>query len=134
MKEHLSLVSQLLNATQEDIDEIDEQITVVTKEILEKKALRVSLNAIRKVMHQKLNGKEPKKPRVKREKSVGTPGRRSFDDASDLAKDVYQLLDREGSVPLPVIAEKLSIRPAAVGACISASPLFRRENGEVHLA
>lgn len=106
------LIDSILSATADDLQAIDERITVIVNEIAEKQKAVAGLQAIRKVVDIRLNGKAPQ-----------------------LSDMVFDLLTKEGSMPVPAIAERLGKSPAVIGMAIGRkSEWFRRENGEVHIA
>lgn len=114
----LSLVDAIQNAGESDLLEVESRIKALTNEL---KSLRV----VQKVIQRKLNGKP------ERAKNSGSKANK---EPSELAQSIYDLLDKEGSMPTPAIAAQLGVSGQAVGACVSRSNWFDKRNGEVHIA
>lgn len=120
-----SLVDQILFATEADLQAIDDQITAITDEICEKQKTVDGFRAIRKAIEIRINGKPERK---KREPGDGTP-------KPQVTDIIFDLLTKEGSMPVPAIAERLGKSPAVIGMAIGRkAEWFVRKNGEVHIA
>lgn len=123
-----SLIDQILFATEADLQAIDEQIAAITDEIAEKQRTVDGFRAIRKAIEIRINGKPERKKREPREPGDDTP-------KQQLSDAVFDLLTKEGSMPVPAIAERLGKTPAIIGMAIGRkSEWFVRKNGEVHIA
>lgn len=121
-----SLLDSIMSATADDLQDIDERITAIIDEIAEKQKAVTGLQAIRKVVDIRVNGKAPRKSPTPREDGPPKP---------QVSDAVYDLLMKEGSMPVPAIAERLGKTPAVIGMAIGRkSEWFVRKNGEVHIA
>lgn len=123
-----SLVDQILFATESDLQAIDERITAIADEIAEKQRTVEGFRAIRKAIEIRINGKPERKKREPGESGNGVAKVMLYDA-------IFDLLTKEGSMPVPAIAERLGKPAAVIGMAIGRkSEWFRRENGEVHIA
>lgn len=113
-----ALLQAIQKASADDLRKTDERIAELTREL-------DSLKAVRRVLDVRLNGKPEKvaKPRAINAK------------ASELAEQIHDLISANGSMPVHVIAARLSVKPQSVAACVTRSNWFRRTpEGEVAIA
>lgn len=123
-----TLTEQILSATQADLDSIDETIQKLVDEIAEQERSVDGLRAIRRAIEIRLHGKPERK---KREASTADNGQVK----ESLADVIHDLLQKEGSMPVPAIAERLCKPPAIIGMAIGRkAEWFVRKNGEVSIA
>ena len=119
------LVSLLLQANATTRAAIDQQLQELQREIDEFVGARrqriESLKVLRKVIDVQVNGRPTK---------GATEGPTKMEIYAD---KIRQLLDREGSMPIPAIAAFLQTAPVVVGKIVKNSPLFETRFGEVHL-
>lgn len=125
-------VKALLGATAEDLAELRECISELQSEldayVAEKKQSLDALKALEKILSIKVEGKPERKPRE--------PGK-AKGQASPTAERFYELLMREGSMPLPAAAAKLGTTAAGLSAVLrsaSCKDWFASRNGEIHVA
>lgn len=122
-----TLVSLLADAGQPELEDINKRIAELQRQIeqfcRQRKAEIASLKLVARVLRRKLQppAVRQKKPKAARE-------------GTELQKRIYDLLTKEGSMPVPAIAARLGVHGAGIGAATSACPWFVRANGEVRIA
>jgi len=124
----MSILDAILNASEKDLADLDAKITDHTKQL-------EAMRSARKVIAERLGVEAPKKAVAKREPTEG--GVKPNREASDLAKRIFDLLDREGSMPLPAIAVRLGMAPQGIARAIMAGACahwFVKKDGEVSIA
>lgn len=98
---------------------------------------RDAMKSARKVIAERLGVEAPKKVTVKRDPSEGNPVK-AVREASQLANQIYDLLDKEGSMPLHAIAARLRSVPQGVARAISAAAcadwFTRSPDGDISIA
>ena len=129
-KKDFGTVLQLLeNATQNDLQLIQDQIAFIEKDMRDYVAPRerqvASLKRLHKLIETRVVPKE-KKPRDSSARNGGL--------GSALQQQIFDLLSQEGSMPLPAIAARLGKTVPMVSMSISRINWFERRNGEVHIA
>lgn len=123
----VNLITLLGNAGKPELNAINARITQLGSEIREyvdsRKAEMASLKIVRRAISRKLQtpAAREKKPKANRE-------------MTELQKMVFDLLTREGSMPLPVIAARTKRTAQGIAAMIGTCDWFTRLNGEVHIA
>lgn len=119
------LVSLLLQANATTLATIDQQLQELQREIDEFVGARrqriESLKVLRKVIDVQVNGRPAK---------GATEGPTKMEVYTE---KIRQLLDREGSMPIPAIAASLNLAPVIVGKIANNGKWFEKRNGEVHL-
>lgn len=122
-----TLVSLLADAGQPELEDINKRIAELQRQIEQfcgqRKAEIASLKIVRRVLHRKL---QP--PAVRQKKPKATR------EGTELQRKVYDLLSKEGSMPVPAIAARLQKTPQGIAAMVGMCDWFVRENGEVHVA
>lgn len=122
-----ALLSLLESATLEDLQLIQNRITMLENDIRDYAAPRereiVGLKKLYRLVESKT---KPKEPRAAGTKSPAT--------GSALQQQIFDLLSQEGSMPLPAIAARLGKTVPKVSMSISRIDWFERRNGEVHIA
>lgn len=123
------LVALIAKAGTLDLERINQRIDTLTREIREyvttrKQEMR-SLTLVQHVLEKRLGQARPRQHR----KPLGKNGQ-----GTELQNAVYDLLAKEGSMPLPAIAARMQRTPQGIAAMIGMCDWFRRENGEVHIA
>jgi len=115
----MGIIDVIKDAGENELQEVESRIAELTNEL-------DSLRVVEKVLRVKVHGKpERAKPGTKA---------KSKKEPSELAQRIYDLLDKEGSMPTPAIAASLGVTGAAVGASVHHSDWFEKRNGEVHIA
>jgi hypothetical protein len=139
------IVETLTSATEDDLAAIQSAIAELETElnatISEKRKTIDALSAIAKVIDLRLHGKPARKKMQRRSKSAPpVPGESQAVDELDeaprkLRDDIYDLIFKEGPMPLPAIAASLNVAPQAVSMSIRKTPeWFATRNGEVAIA
>lgn len=126
----MSILDAILNASEKDLADLDDKIADHTKQL-------EAMKSARKVIAERLGVEAPKKVAVKREPTEGGSVSR-VREASQLAKQIYDLLDKEGSMPLHAIAARLRSVPQGVARAISAAAcadwFTRSPDGDISIA
>jgi hypothetical protein len=129
----LDLAVILAQAGQPELDAVTAKIAELEKDLAElvaaRKAEIASLRLVERVLRRRL---EPTAPKEKKPKA--TKPRQSSGDGTEMQRKIFDLLSKEGPMPVPAIAARLNMHDAGVGAAVSASPWFVRANGEVRIA
>lgn len=130
-----SLVEMIQKADSRDLDVIDvrmEEIRVVTEELNNE---LTALKDVRKIIAARVSGRVKAAAKKKRKAPAELVDRRLGDTYSlEMAKQIFDLLTLEGSMPVPAIAARLHGSPSAVGRCVSACEWFDTTDGEVAIA
>lgn len=127
------LVQLIAHAGAVEVEAISARIATLMAEIEDfatsRKAEIASLKLIRRFLQRKLVP-----PAV--QSSQQKLGKRKYTlrGGTQLQKEIYDLLAKEGSMPAPAIAARLQRTPHAISSCVGMCDWFHRENGEVHIA
>ena len=128
-----SLIRMIAEAGEADLQQVEARIAEIkadiTKFVEARKAELASLQMVQKILFKKLHP-QPRVPRAPRDPNA--PPKKSA--GSELANELYDLIDREGSMPSAVAAKKLGKTAAQVGGCAWRSSWFESINGEIHIA
>lgn len=109
------LLSALESVTLADLDRIKQEIESLERHIL-------ALRSMARVVETRLNGAVPRRAATKRD----PPGSESRAQPSNVAEEVFDLISREGSLPLEVLSKKLGRSRQALGVAITRSGWFQR--------
>lgn len=101
------------------------------------------LKALHKMLDVRLHGKRPKAKRAARA-GVGSggaarasglsPAQEKAAERGDILNKVYDLVSKEGSMPMPAIAERIGISPYRINRAMENCDWFNYRNGEVVIA
>lgn len=129
------LITLLARATVNDLAAIDTEINRLEADlnaiVSERKKTIDAMKVARRTVDFAVNGKTKRK----------TPVRRKASEADNepavetgLKNEIYDLLFKEGPMPVPAIAARLGRRAAGVGISVSRCEWFERDNGDVRIA
>jgi hypothetical protein len=131
-----SLAEMVANATGKDLDDIDARITDLQAEIADRQKEIDGLKLIRKSIDWRLHGK-PKRKQAQRKPKPTVEAKGDEGDKGDtqMRERIYDLISREGTLPVAAIAQRLGVRAAAVGTSIHFCDWFERlPNGDIAIA
>jgi len=130
------LVSMLSRASVQDLRDMQQRIDKLTREVREfaeaRKAEIASLRIVRRILEKKLLPPKTHKPRVAR--SAVPPKVLGAEHMTALQTEIYDLIAKEGSMPVPAIAARINKTPISVSVCISRCEWFDSSHGEVRIA
>lgn len=114
------LLEALNKASQTDLDEIDKRLKELDDE-------RAGLQAARRLLAAKLGGA------VKR--AASATGKKGREGMTTKATKIYDLISREGSLPIDVIASRLQLPPKSIERTVTLSDWLKRApSGDVEIA
>lgn len=130
-----SRIEALLDATPDDLAEIDRKITALQAEIdqfvREREQKLKALRGLRKLLEVKLYGAKAKQPRKKRDPLAGVP---DAEKGGMLGQRIVDLITLDGPQQVQQISEKLGRPSQAVNMAITKCPMLRRQGEMVLLA
>ena len=126
------LVDLFVKASDADIASIDARIATLKKEIdaysTPRKAEIKSLVSVKRMLNLKLH------PPAKKPKKASKSPHTSRGNGTLLQDKIYDLLYKEGPLPMPAIAARLESKPGYVANAISSCNWFSSGNGQVSIA
>ena len=131
----MQLIEAINKATEEDLEQVQEQVDKLSRDL-------DAMKSIQKILKAKFGKNDPVK--YSRRKSTGratksepsTIASASNHQMSPLAEQVFDLIEKEGPIPIDVIARKLGKdRPQGVAAMISKTDWFMQlPTGDIAIA
>lgn len=147
----IPIVEAIASAGEADLLALREQITAqeqsLAQWVADKQRSIDTLRAAARLIEIRLHGNPMRAKKTKKKASPGDAtqqpaqaseaddGGRDRHEYSELANAIYDLLAKEGAMPVPAIAARLGRAPAAVGSCASRCDWFERTSaGEFAIA
>jgi len=133
------ILSAIADADQSDLDELSQEIERAEAEF-EREVSRLrgridSLKATHKLIDVKLNGKKPRAKPQRKATKPESPQAGGESSVESVADKIYDLINREGSLPPNVIASMLGRSIQGVNMAITKSGwVTRGADGEVRIA
>ena len=121
----IALLDAIQDATDADLEAIDQEITTLEKRL-------GSLRIARSLVSVQLHGPPQK---IKRAPGAKAPATRDEAGDDSLAAKIYDLIHAEGPLPANAIAQRLGKSPQAIGITCAKSGWFTRSaDGDWHIA